>query len=100
MLKNYPEDVWTKQICFYLDASSFVHKTNPYDQVRALGAKIWRKKNEGLKINCTTKGKKIGSGGKVTHFMVCISCGKGVYFCKQYEKMDGPYFANFVRKNF
>ena len=31
MIKNYPEDVWTKQICFYLDVSSFVHKTNPAD---------------------------------------------------------------------
>ena len=81
-LKNYPENVWRKQVCFYLDASSFIHKTNPFNQARAPGAKVWRKKNEGLSVGCTSKGKKAGSGGKVAHFMVCISYGKGVYFCE------------------
>jgi trehalose utilization protein len=48
------------------------------------------------------KGKKAGSGGKVAHFMVFISYGKGdsVYFCEQYDKMYGPYFADFVKRNF
>ena len=46
IIKNYPEDVW---ICFYLDASSFVHKTNPADQARAPATRVWRKRNEGLK---------------------------------------------------
>jgi hypothetical protein len=96
MLKYQPENVWTKQVCFYLDASSFVHKTNPFNQARAPGAKVWRKKNEGLSIGCTSKGKKAGSGSKVAHFMVCISYGKGVYFCEQYDKMDGPYYIHIL----
>ena len=100
MIKNYPEDVWTKQICFYLDASSFVHKTNPADQARAPATRVWRKRNEGLKQGCTSKGKKVGSGGKVAHFMVSISYGKGVYFCEQFEKMNGPYFSDFVKRRF
>lgn len=100
MLKSYPEEVWTTQICFYLDGSSFVHKTNPSDQARAPAAKVWRRKNEGLKKGCTSKGKKVGSGGKVAHFMVCICYGKGVYFSEQYEKMNGAFFANFVKRNF
>ncbi|CAB4037136.1 Hypothetical predicted protein, partial [Paramuricea clavata] len=66
----------------------------------APGAKVWREKNEGLSIGCTSKGKKAGSSSKVAHFMVCISYGKGVYFCEQYDKMDSPYFADFVKRNF
>ena len=100
MIKNYPEDVWTKQICFYLDASSFVHKTNPADQARAPATRVWRKRNEVLKQGCTSKGKKVDSGGKVAHFMVSISYGKGVYFCEQFEKMNGPYFSDFVKRRF
>ena len=100
MIKNYPEDVWTKQICFYHDASSFVHKTNPADQARAPATRVWRKRNGGLKQGCTSKGKKVGSSGKVAHFMVSISYGKGVYFCEQFEKMNGPYFSDFVKRRF
>ena len=73
MMINHPENVWTKHVCFYLDASSFVHKINPFSQARAPGTRNWRKKNEGLCIDCTSKGKKAGSGGKIAHFMVCIS---------------------------
>ena len=100
MRREYTDSVWKKDICFYLDGSSFIHKTNPSDQARAPTAKVWRRKNEGLKQGCTSKGKKVGSGGKVAHFMVCISYGKGVCFCEQYEKMSGAYFADFVKRNF
>ena len=89
-----------KEIGFYLDGSSFVHKTNPADQARAPGARIWRKKGEGLMPGCTSKGKKVGSGGKVAHFIVCISYGKGVCFVHQYVKITGAYFAQFVKENF
>ena len=100
MDKNYIEDVWSRQICFFLDGSSFVHKTNPSDQARAPASKVWRRPNEGLKKSCTSKGKKAGSGGKVAHFIMCISYGKGVYFCERYEKMDGPFFSGFIKRNF
>ena len=39
----------------------FIHKTNPFNQARAPGAKVW-KKNEGLSVGCTSKGKKAGRG--------------------------------------
>ena len=100
MIREHSDNVWKQDICFYLDGSSFIHKTNPADQARAPMAKVWRKKNEGLKRGCTAKGKKAGSGGNAAHFMVCISYGKGVCFIEQYEKLTGTYFAGFVKRNF
>ena len=38
-------------------------------------------------------------GGKAIKVFVAISYGKGVIFCEQYEKCDGDYFANFIRRN-
>ena len=70
------------------------------DQARAPATRVWGKRNEGLMQGCTSKGKKVGSGGKVAHFMVSISYGKGVYFCEQFEKMNGPYFSDFVERRF
>ena len=46
---------------------------------------------------CTSKGGKVGSGGKV---IVAISYGKGAIVCHQYDKLDGAYFAKFVQDNF
>ena len=100
MLKTWDEDVWKKDVAFYLDGSSFAHKNNPADQARAPGARIWRRKCEGLKRGCTSKGKKVGSGGKVAHFFVCISYGKGVCYVHQYEKLNGINFATFVKEHF
>ena len=100
IIKEWTEDVWTQDICFYLDGSSFVHKVNPRDQARAPLARVWRKKNEGLSWSCTSKGKKAGVCGKTVHLIVCISYGKGVIFCEQYEKMNGEFFANFIKRNF
>ena len=100
MVKNYPETVWTNDICFYFDGSSFVHKTNPADQARAPRARVWRKPSEGLSKGCTAKGKKAGYGGKVLHLFVAISFGKGVCFCEEYEKLTGTFFANFVKTKF
>lgn len=57
MMKEYDEDVWTKDIAFYLDGVSFVYKKNPKDQATAPTGKIWRKANEGLNSGCTSKGK-------------------------------------------
>lgn len=49
---------------------------------------------------CTTKGSKVGHGGKVVHLMVAISYGKGVIRCEQYHKMNGEYFKSFIDDNF
>ena len=32
--------------------------------------------------------------------IVAISYSKVVIFCEQYEKLDGDYYANFIRRNF
>ena len=37
----YPDTVWRKDICFYLDGNSFAHKTHPADQAKAPGTRIW-----------------------------------------------------------
>lgn len=100
MMKEYDEDVWTKDIAFYLDGVSFVYKKNPKDQATAPTGKIWRKANEGLNSGCTSKGKKCGTGGKTVKLIVAISHRKGVLCCERYEKMDGPFFASFVEKHF
>ena len=47
-----------------------------------------------------TKGKKVGSGGRVAHFTMAISYQRGVIVWEQYEKMSGPYFSDFVKRNF
>ena len=44
----------------YLDGKGFVYKCNPIGQARAPKARAWRKKGEGLDLNCTAKGKKEG----------------------------------------
>ena len=50
--------------------------------------------------DCVAKGNKVGSSGRVKHFMVAISYQNGVIVCQQYEKMNRPYFSDFVKQNF
>ena len=97
---NYPRNVFTDRVAFYLDGTGFAFKTNPMDQARAPRSRIWRRKSEGLDAGCTAKGAKVGSGGKVLRLMVAISYNEGVVICEQYEHMNGPYFANFIRTHF
>ena len=42
----------------------------------------------------------MGTGGRTAHFIVAMCYGKGVLVCEQYEKMNGSYFADFVKRNF
>ena len=100
MVKEFNSDVWKRDISFYLDCKSFIHKTNPKDQARAPSSREWRKTTEGLKHNCTAKGSNMGTGGRTAHFIVAMCYGKGVLVCEQYEKMNGSYFAEFVKSNF
>jgi len=100
VLNKHSPQIWTDEICFNLDGLSFWYKTNPVAEVKTPRGKIWRKRNEGLNPSCTAKGCHTGSGGKVVKMFVAISFGKGVIFCEQYEKCDGNYFANFIRRNF
>lgn len=99
---KYPTDFWTHGVSFYLDGSSFTHKTNPCDQAKSRRSMVWRKKCEGLNPLCTAKGKKAGTGGRMAHYVVCISYLKGVILCEQYtESFTGKYFADkIIRKHF
>ena len=96
-----PNDFWTNGISFYLDGTSFTHKCNPCDQAKSRRSMVWRKKCEGLKLGCTYKGKKAGTGGRMAHFIVAIAYRKGVMLCEQYqERFTGKCYAEFVRKHF
>lgn len=98
--KKYPANFWTHDVAFYLDGVSFAFKTKPYEQAKAPGARIWRKKGQGLQRCCTCKGSKEGTGGHYVRLIVAISYKKGIIKCEPYEKMSGQYFANFIRDNF
>ncbi len=95
-----PAQFWCGGVAFYLDAVSFVHKTNPLDQAKAPKSRIYRKKGEGLCVGCTSKGKKEGTGGNYARFIVAISYGKGVIICEEYQKMTGAFFAKFIEDHF
>ena len=41
---SYAKNCWTDQVSFYLDATSFAHKTNPFKQACAPKGRTWRKK--------------------------------------------------------
>ena len=78
--KKLGRDFCCSDIAFNLDGVGFELKTNPLDQARAPRAREWRKSTEGLSIKCVAKGKKEGCVS--AKFMVGISHGKGVLFCK------------------
>ncbi|KAJ8050580.1 Transposable element Tc1 transposase [Holothuria leucospilota] len=97
---QYGRNLFTDQIAFYLDGTSFTFKTNPLDQARAPRGRVWRKRSEGLMSGCTAKGTKVGTGGKVVKLMVAISYNEGVIACEPYQEMNGAYFSDFVRRKF
>ena len=78
------QSFWNNHVAIYLDAKGFQYKTQPLDQARALSAREWRKRNEGLKFGCTAKGSKEGCVN--VNFMVGISQSKGVVLCHHYKK--------------
>ena len=100
MQAKFDSDVWTKDVCFYLDGVSFVHKFNPWDQARAPKGRAWRQRSEGLETGCTSKGSHVGTGGRLVKLFVAISYGEGVICCEQYEHLNGEYFRDFIMKHF
>lgn len=97
ILEDKPQ-FFSEDIKFYLDGVSFVHKRNPYGEAMRPKARVWRKRNEGLKV--TAKGSKDLAGGKRLHLMVAIAKSKGVLLAEEYEKMNGDYFSGFIHRNF
>lgn len=98
--RDFPKNIWTDGIAFYLDGVNFVYKTKPKDQTFAPRKRVWRKKGDGLKQGCLAKGRKEGVGRTVMKFMVAIAYRKGVIICEQYERLNGKYFADFIKRNF
>ena len=61
----------------------------------------WKKRKEGLSLNCTARAKKVGCRGKMAHFTVPIAYNRGVVLCEQYhEPFTWEYFTNFIRAHF
>ena len=100
-MKRLLSSFWKRCISLYFDGTSFVHKTCPYDQARAVKSLAWRTRNEGLALYCTSKGKKAGVEGKVVHFFVAIAYKKGVICCDKYtQRLNGEFFASYIRNRF
>ena len=51
-------------------------------------------------LSYTAKGSHVGSGSRVVKMIVAITYRKRVIYCEQYDKLDGNYLANVVRRNF
>ena len=85
MKKYYDNGLWSSGVCFYLDPELFIHKTNPIDHAKAPKRMVWRKKNESLIKDCTSKGNKAGHGGKVASFFVASYNPAGIVFVQDGE---------------
>lgn len=98
--KHHGRNFWKQDVMFYFDGTGFAHKVHPQEQATAPRGRIWRKSSEGLALDCTAKGMKVGTGGRVLRLFVAISYGKGVVLVKPYSKLGGRKFARFVRRYF
>ena len=97
ILQSEP-DFYTYHVPFYLDGISFIHKKDPQKAAIQPKSRVWRKRGEGLSF--TAKGSKSLAGGRRLHIIVAIALQKGVILRKDYDKMDGVFFAKFIRENF
>ena len=100
MKKYYDDGLWSSEFCFYLDANHFIHKTSPMDQAKPPKRLVWRKKSKGLFKSCTSKGYKAGHGGKFAGIFNAISLGKGICYCKHYEKLGLKIFDESIGNKF
>ena len=99
--KSLKEKIWTEDIAFYFDGASFQHKDNPFGEAKSTRTIAWRKKSEGLDLNCTVKGSDVGSEGRVVHFLLAIAFNRGVILCEQYHgHINGELFAQFILEYF
>ena len=92
---------WTEGISFYLDGTSWVHKSNPTSHGKTFRTKTWRKSSQNIKPACCAKEKKEVSGGRVAKFKVAVSHSKGIVKCYQYEgRIKGVKFLKLVEEHF
>ena len=97
VLHDHP-DYCNNHVAFYLDAVSFVHKNDPRKAAIQPKLRVGRKKGEGLSI--TAKGSKTLAGGRHLHVLAAVAWGKGVILSEVNEKMNGDFFAQFIKENF
>ena len=70
-----------------------------YDHAKSVGSREWRMVNEGLNINCTSKGQK--EGKTCVKFMVGMSYDKGVVMCIPLaQNMYGQYYVDLIKTHF
>ena len=81
-------------MAFYLDAVSFVDKNDPQKAAIRPKSRVWRTKGKGLSI--TTKGSK-SLAGKCVGVLVAVYYSKGVILKEVYEKINGAFFAEFIK---
>ena len=100
IINNYPPDVWTNKIAFYLDGLLFIYKFNPMDRAHAPCGRFWQKTSKGLEQGCVAKMSKAGTDGKLVKMIVAISYNKGVIIYKKYDRMCGTFFETFINEDF
>ena len=61
---------------------------------------LYQKQIQWIKLRCTSKGNNAGHGGSMKSFFVAVSFGKGICYCKHYQKRSGKLFAEFIGNNF
>ena len=90
-LKSTTPTFWTDYVLLYIDAVSFVHKRNPYQDALAPAARVWRTRGESLELKA--KGSKDLREGNICHLVVGISFGAGALLAEEYTKINGQYFS-------
>ena len=93
-LKIVPTNFRTESISFYLDGSSWVHKSNLDSHEKIFPTRTWRKKIQGFKLSYCAKGIEEVFGRRVAKFMVAVSHSKGIVKYYQYK------FLNFIEEQF
>ena len=71
---KFSEKTFSFSLFHYL--TGWVHKTNTVQTARTHPTRMWRKKGEGLKRECSAKGKKEGTAGRMAKFFVAIAYGR------------------------
>ena len=93
-LKHTTPTFWTDNVLLYLDAVSFAHNGNPYQDALAPAARVWRTRGEGLEL--TAKGSNDLRGGTICHFFAGNSFDVGAVLVEECTKINGQYFSEFI----
>lgn len=99
-MKRKEPDFWQEGIAFYFDGVGFIHRRKPKGHALACRGMVWRKRGEGLQLNCTSKGQKEGYGGKQVKFFVAISYNRGIICAEQYTDLNAASFSDFIYNKF